>query len=569
MRTKPSPSLQLFHHSFLYKLSYSALTPTLTTLFKLYSDPATSKPIQSETMMDVWTWICELPNSDESNSPFVFNLATSEHNPARSIQLRAEPSLHSNSVTFSVCLLGFHSDDAEVTTVWVSDECHLSSDKPFLPLVLQLLQEVISRSPTAHDSTCPRSQLQKLHPDRVSWMLDSHSPETFSSFFNLVLLSRLFWLCACDAPSEAGALYFHSILAPNLEMFSSKPAPVVLRTFFVTVGTDVELCFMRTFGYMLAKWLILREVGGVGLQSLTPQYLGISYSTEAYGLWILKGYAPVRAMKCTLHRGERNPFPVIEAKESALRYALAHHQLEAVIQFEYTVGYFDGFIQVNARLDNIRLHVARLGFNKSQDDAYVDEKHFPSRIRVWVGPEVGASYVGGLSLGQSTNNIEKEVETHKIWKGSFGDSKVPKMKAVARMATKTKMKNWRWDQDTEGNAVVYDATLCDNQTGIEVATWKPDNGDDGPTAVVMNNLGRRYRGANRGFTKKGSLVIAGEESGTGVGWRLSKEMVGSVLKWRIGGEVWLTYWPNHVNTSYYETRCVEWCDEVDLPLIPT
>nr|GMC87648.1 uncharacterized protein LOC109161274 [Ipomoea batatas] len=382
-----------------------------------------------------------------------------------------------------------------------------------------------------------------------------------ASVGNIGKQTLIYRIVACDLSSQYGFVGFHSDDAEVTLL--QEPAPVVLRTFFVTVGADVELCFMRTFGYMLAKWLILREVGGVGLQSLTPQYLGISYSTEAYGLWILKGYAPVRAMRCTLRRRERNPFPVIEAQESALRYALAHQQLEAVIQFEYTVGYFDGFIQVNARLDNIRLHVARLGFNKSEDDAYVDEKHFPSRIRVWVGPEVGASYVGGMSLGQSTNNIEKEVETHKIWKGSFGDSKVPKMKAVARMATKTKMKNWRWDQDAEGNAVVYDATLCDNQTGIEVATWKPDNGDDGPTGVVMNNLGRRYRGANRGFTKKGSLVIAGEESGTGVGWRLSKEMVGSVLKWRIGGEIWLTYWPNHVNTSYYETRCVEWCDEKD------
>nr|GMC81073.1 Epstein-Barr nuclear antigen 2 like [Ipomoea batatas] len=400
-----------------------------------------------------------------------------------------------------------------------------------------------------------------------AWISRFFLPFSIEKFSFLYLFSfARFMFITCVFPTQSQTHFlFYGNRVPSF-VIAYCPAPVVLRTFFVTVGTDVELCFMRTFGYMLAKWLILREVGGVGLQSLTPQYLGISYSTEAYGLWILKGYAPVRAMRCTLRRRERNPFPVIEAQESALRYALAHQQLEAVIQFEYTVGYFDGFIQVNARLDNIRLHVARLGFNKSEDNAYVDEKHFPSRIRVWVGPEVGASYVGGMSLGQSTNNIEKEVETHKIWKGSFGDSKVPKMKAVARMATKTKMKNWRWDQDAEGNAVVYDATLCDNQTGIEVATWKPDNGDDGPTGVVMNNLGRRYRGANRGFTKKGSLVIAGEESGTGVGWRLSKEMVGSVLKWRIGGEVWLTYWPNHVNTSYYETRCVEWCDEVVQPV---
>jgi len=41
-----------------------------------------------------------------------------------------------------------------------------------------------------------------------------------------------------------------------------------------------------------------------------------------------------------------------------------------------------------------------------------------------------------------------------------------------------------------------------------------------------------------------------------------------VLKWRIGGQVWVSYFPNEVKSSYFETRCVEWCDEVDLPLIP-
>ncbi len=70
------------------------------------------------------------------------------------------------------------------------------------------------------------------------------------------------------------------------------------------------------------------------------------------------------------------------------------------------------------------------------------------------------------------------------------------------------------------------------------------------------------------MTKTGGLVFAGDEYGEGVGWRLSKEMEGSVLKWRIGGQVWVSYFPNEVKSSYFETRCVEWCDEVDLPLIP-
>ncbi|KAK6159301.1 hypothetical protein DH2020_006615 [Rehmannia glutinosa] len=522
--------------------------------------------------MDIWSWICELPNSDDwnpSNSQLTFELAASK---TQSIRLRADRNLGSDSeafIGFSICFVGFQYSSDEDKTIWASDTCPLSSEKPFLPLVLQLLQEIVTRSPTAHDSTCPRSQLQKLKPDPVSWVLDSHSPESFSSFFNLVLLTRLFWLCVCDAPSEVGSFYFKSLFPPNLEAFACRHAPV-WRNFFVAVGTDVELCFVRTFGYILAKWLILRDVE-VGLQSLMTlspsKNLGFSYAVESHGLWVLKGYTPVKSMQLMQCHGQKSQFPaVVDAKESLLKYALAHQQLEAVIQLEYTVRYCDNFIQVNARVDNIRLHVVKLGFTKNSGEGFLDEKHFPSRIRVWVGPEVGAGYVGGLSLGRSTDNVEREMELQKTLKGSSGNSKVPRVKARARMSTRSKIKNWRWDQDVEGNAATFDAILCDNTTGVEIATWKPPIGGEVQMGINFRN---RYTGGGRPFTKSGGLIFAGEEYGEGVGWRLSKEMEGSVLKWRIGGHVWLSYWPNDVNSSYYETRCVQWCDEVDLPLIPT
>lgn len=527
--------------------------------------------------MDIWSWISELPNSDEwavSDSPPVYELARStpigntDTSTTRTIQLRAERTAGSNSealVTFSLNLQGFHPSNAE-KTLWVSDACPLSSDKPFLPLMLQLLQEIIAKSPTAHDSTCPRSQLQKLKPEPVIWIMDSHSPESLSGFFNLVFLTRLFWLCVCDAPADVGSLYFHKLFAPNLDSFSCNHAPV-LRTFLISIGVDMELCFMRTLGYMLAKWFILREVG-VGLQMLTmPRHnLGFSYAMEAHGLWILKGYAPVWAMTPTSNNGSKNRCSIVEAKESVLRYTLAHQQLEVLIQLEYSVVFHEGHIQVKARVDNMRFQVVKLGYNKNDEVDFANEKHFLSRVRAWIGPEVGSTYVAGLSLGRSTDNVERELEMQRIAKGSFGKSKVPKVKATARISNRSKVRNWRWDQDVEGNAVIFDAILHDNNTGTEVATWNPSSEGD---AKLGHNFQKRCSGANRPFTKSGSLVFAGDEYGDGVGWRLNKEMEGSVLKWRIGGQVWLSYWPSDVKSSYFETRCVEWCDEVDLPLIPT
>lgn len=525
--------------------------------------------------MDIWSWICDLPNSDEwaeSDRPHIFELASSgpaQDDSTRSIYLRADRTSGSDSeaaVTFTVCLQGFHPLNAE-KPLWVSEKCHLSGENPFLPLFLQLLQEIISLSPNAPNSTCPRSQLQKLKHEPIVWIMDSHSPESFSTFFNLVFILRLFWLCACDAPSEAGSLYFQSLLAPALETVSSKPAPV-LRTFLITVGVDTELCFMRTLGYIIAKWCILREIG-IGLQVLVPlpcRHPGFSYAAEAHGAWVLKGYAPMMMMKLARSNGQKSQIPRIDAKESILKYSLAHQQLEALVQLEYSVGFHDGFIQVRARVDNIRLHVAKLGFINQNDGAeYGEEKHFPSRVRIWVGPEVGATYASGLSLGRSTENKEREVEIQKIVKGNFEKLKLSKAKAVAKTSTRTRTKNWRMDQDAEGNAAIFDAVLYDNATGQEVASGRPygQTGDD-----PVHGLRRRYVGSNRPFTKAGSVVLAGDEYGEGVGWKLSKEMEGSVLKWRIGGEFWVSYWPNEAKSSYYETRYVEWCDEVDLPLIP-
>ncbi|XP_022725064.1 uncharacterized protein LOC111281650 [Durio zibethinus] len=519
---------------------------------ELFPSPYYSKPhspaIHQAKVMDIGSWICELPNSGEwaeSDLLLIFTLASAgkkQGDSSRSIQLRVERTSESNSeafLIFKICFEGFQPSDDE-KPIWLSDACPLSSEQPSLPVVLQLLQETVNRSPAVPDSTCPRSQLQKLKPEPISWIMESHSSDSFSSFFNLVFLTRLFWLCARDAPSEIGSFYFQSLLGPNIETLTCKQAPV-LWTFLVPFGVDNGLCFMRTLVNILAKWMILREVS-VELQNLTPlprQHFGISYATEAHGFWTFKGYALVNAMKLMHSSDQRSKFPAIGAKESLLRYALAHQQLE-----------------VRARVDK-RLHVAKLGFRKKEDamDYYFDERHFPSRIRVWVGPEVGSTYVSGLSLGCSTDNGGREVETQRIVKESFGKSKTSGIKAKARVSMRNKTKNWRWDQDAEGNTAVFDAVLSDSVTGHEIATWK--SFDNGNSLKCNNSFQNRYYGVNRPFTKAGGLVFAGDDYGERVGWRLSKEMEGSVLKWRNGGEVRLSYWPNNIRNSYVETMCVE------------
>ncbi|KAL2939160.1 Na(+)/H(+) antiporter NhaA 3 [Bienertia sinuspersici] len=523
--------------------------------------------------MDVWSWICDLPNSPEwsqSNSQLTYQLASSNSS-AQSIHFKAEQSSELKPeiwITFSVYIEGFHSDKSK-NILWLSDPCSLSSDKPFMPLILQLVQEIINHAPiTYHEHIHHGPQKMKVKPDPIVWVLETFSPESFSSFFSLLLFTRLFWLCACDAPSEVGALFFHSLFAPNLELLSRASHVPVLKGFMRAVGVDIELCISRAFGYMLVKWLITREVR-VGLPSILPlpsNNLGISYASQACNLWSLKGYAPVWAMKRTCCSDTKEGFHFVGHKESALRYSLAHQQLEAHIQLEYNVVFFEGYIQVSARVDNIRLHMVKLGFNNDNDVEFNEELYFPSRVKFWVGPEIGSSYVTSLSLGKSVVNTEREVETQKTVKGNFGKTKIPKVKTTSRTSTKMKMKNWRCDQDVEGNVAIFDAVFYENTNGIEVYNAKLIGGG-GTSNKPKDDLGKRYSRVNRPFMKSGGLVFTRNGYGEEVKWRLSKEMEGSVLKWRFGSKIWVTYWPSDVESSYYETRCIELCDEVDLPLI--
>ncbi|KAK1276919.1 hypothetical protein QJS04_geneDACA001675 [Acorus gramineus] len=493
--------------------------------------------------MDIWSWITNLPISDECDSPFVFELASSKddkHN-HKAILLKAERTAGSNPealVTFSVCLEGFHNQNQ---TLWVSSPC----SHPFKPLLLQLIGETLTRAPS---------------PDLGPLKLDVDSLEStrgFSGFFDLVLLSHLFWLCACDAPSEVGSLFFQALSA-NLEATTAH-CGAAMRDFLVSAGADVEAGFMRAVGYMLAKWCMLRD-----LQNCPrPDQLGFAYAAETHGLLALRGYAPVTAMPRVDQRPARaaNLETYLKASESLLRYALAHQQLEAVIQLEYSITAHERFIKVSVRVDNLRFHVVRLGYGKGGGGAETEERHFPSRVRVRVGPEPGSGYATGLSLGRSTANPVHEVETRHSLKGVLGNAKTNpgRMKAASRSVSRARRACWSWEQEAEGNTAVFEGVMQDRISGEEVATWREGGG-----RVDMRG---RCSGPGRALSKSGGLVVAGDELGEWVSWRVGREMEGKVVRWRVGGNVWVSYFPNHVRSSYSETRCVDWCETVDLPLV--
>ncbi|OEL33818.1 hypothetical protein BAE44_0005163 [Dichanthelium oligosanthes] len=566
-------------------------------------------------MDDVWPWLASLPPPPPDAPPQPWSLTLASSPDGASIVLQADATTGSSPstdgddgrepallVAFSLAAKGA---GGAARALWTSNGFAASSPVELrVQLLVQLLNEVLALSPYVPCLGASAVELgdasseAKVDAGVVSGVVGVAGTD---AFFSLALLLRLFWLCALDAPADAGYIFFRD-LGADVERALGECRPA-LGAFLRSVGPDVEERFMRSLGYMLAKWCLLREMqaaAGSAAEAKAQQEVPrrrtlpaacLSHATEVHGLWVLKGYAPVLAMPRVTGAASTlsiaaSPHEVPE--EPALRYGLVHQQLEAVAQLEYAVRVRDRrFLTVSVRVDNVRVRLARLAFRKDDDDAgdagddVMDgECHFPSRIRLWVGPRFGAAYATGPSLGRSTGNPERDVEMTRTVKGAFsGATKLanginigvaPRMKAKMRSSMRTHSRSWRWEQEAEGSAGVFEGVLYDPVTGTEVSAWRPGIGGGsgtGATADPRNGMRRRYGGPGRAFSKMRGLVVAGDELPEEMTWRLGRQEEGRTLRWRLGLKAWVSYLPNEVRSRHFETRCVEWAHEVELPLV--
>uniref|UniRef100_A0ACD5XPU0 Uncharacterized protein n=1 Tax=Avena sativa TaxID=4498 RepID=A0ACD5XPU0_AVESA len=536
-------------------------------------------------MDEVWPWLASLPPPGPDMPPrSSFPLSASHDGGSIVLQADCTSTSGSGGSTAESVVIGFslavHSanDDDVAHALWTSETFSATSlAAPRLQLMAQLLDEVIALAPSIASLSLGRN----LGPDASESRLDAVIEATgtdgsAAAFFSLALLLRLFWLCALEAPADFGYLFFQALGAEIERALGN--CTRALGVFLLAVGPDVEERFMRSLGYMLAKWCLLREMQAPSAAS--PDVACLSYASEVHGLWVLKGYAPVLAMPrvAGARAAPITASPQELPEEPALRYGLVHQQLEAVVHLEYAVSVRDKrFISVGVRVDNIRVRVVRLGYRKNNDaddDVMDGERHFPSRIRLWVGPRFGSSYATGPSLGRSTGNPEREVEMTRTVKGSFsGATKLansnggPRVKAKMRTSARARNRSWRWEQEAEGSAGVFEGVLCDPVTGTEVSAWHAGANGGAAEADPSNSMRRRYGGPGRAFSKMRGLVVASDELPEEVTWRVGREAEGRTMRWRVGLRGWVSYLPNEVRSRHFETRCVEWAHEVDLPLV--
>ncbi|XP_006664886.1 uncharacterized protein LOC102708677 [Oryza brachyantha] len=548
-------------------------------------------------MDDVWQWLISLPSlpGKPSSQTIVVLAASPDRTTSIALQADCIPSVEGDEgektlVDFSLALNG---TNGGVRVLWTSGRFAAASSVALrCQLLARLLDEVIMLSPfipcmSGNHGGLPEPKLDEEVVAGVFDMAETDGTAPAASFFSLALLLRLFWLCACEAPGDTGFLFFQA-LGADIERALGNCRPA-LGQLLCSVGPDVEQQFMRSLGYMFAKLCLLREMqaeSAARQTALPAACLSLSYATEVHGLLILKGYAPVIAM----YRVTSAAWTPIAAlpheapEEPALRYGLAHQQLEVVAHLEYAIcARNKRFMTISVRVDNVRVRVARLGLRKDEtdtggedvdDDAMDSERHFPSRLRLWVGPRFGASYATGPSLGRSTGNPERHVEMTRTVRGTFaGTTKLangvvlPRVKAKMRSSARRCNRSWRWEQEAEGSAGVFEGVLCDPVTGTEIASWRDSNGGTAGAADPRNGMRRRYGGPGRAFTKMWGLVVAGDDLPEEVTWRVGMEAEGRTVPWRVGLKAWVSYMPNGVRSRHFETRCIEWAHEVELPLV--
>jgi hypothetical protein len=269
-------------------------------------------------------------------------------------------------------------------------------------------------------------------------------------------------------------------------------------------------------------------------------------NSDIEGFWIVRIYAPVILM---------NVFAGHSKNLDWNHHGVAHHQMQANIQFRYTVKIFSYWIEVQVRIRNLRCDVIALL------PEFSDERHFPSRLLLSIGPHFDQSNIRMFSLSQSSNvpprcELRPESISHRYHSG-FEFPEI--LKTLGGSC-------WKYEQSEERtNVGTLDWTLYSNSTGHEVpyTTPKVPSGAIGPW--FENGYSRVSCSP---FTKKGGVVFT-EDDGYGhpITWTLKKDLQGKTLKWHVRVSIWLTYWPMKASCGSWQTIKHEFSQDLELKLV--
>ncbi|CDP13959.1 unnamed protein product [Coffea canephora] len=488
----------------------------------------------SLSFLDVWTWIQNLPPITQWKSNSMSTCVCSSRSSRAHLKLSITKSLQS-SVSLSI-LAAYNVP----VNLWTSKPFKLKStlqDKETVSnLLLNFVEDILSYSP----NRCP--SLLKLPSIDSSLNL--------KDIFNFSFLSLTFLICIYEAPSDIRS----ECLSTLKNQFSCPRSRDVSRMLMRVLGSNVEEQWMRSINLAITNWIVELQASSHSLKAPSPLY---SYSNSAFGLWKVQLYCPVIAMDVET---SSNPSP-----DDRLLFSLNYHQLEGVIQLNYSVIVREKWIEVLVNTDNIRCDVIRLVNEALMNErgAGTAEKHFPSRISLHITPTVQTNIIS-ISVSKSSQNPKREIGLERAIEASLEPTNpFVGINFSAGETMTMSLRPWKFEQSVYGNSAILNWFLHDSADGKEVSSSKPSKfALLQPKAWFKN----RYATAYRPFNKDGGVIFAGDEYGDKVCWKVDRGAVGKLMEWEIRGWIWLTYWPNKHRTLYSETRRAEFREVLNLML---
>ncbi|GLJ56085.1 hypothetical protein SUGI_1204070 [Cryptomeria japonica] len=282
--------------------------------------------------------------------------------------------------------------------------------------------------------------------------------------------------------------------------------------------------------------------------------LRVSYNSNIGGFLKITSYSPLVSMETT------NGSSMVEER---LHRALSYHLLHCIFQFGHVVNVYPHWIEVCLQIDNVRCDVCPLHRLMEITGSVLNERHFPSKICLTIGPKNGHG-VHSVSLTRSSQNPITEIGKGNTYEATFEAPKNVGLKATTTTTSTVKINNWGFEQLVVNDSdAKIDWTLYDSTTAKAVFNNGPPKFSVlGPKTWSID----RYSKACRAFTQGGGVVFAKNDYGDPVTWRLNKDLEGQTLKWIVQGSVWLTYWPNTHRTRCSETKRHDFYQEFDLTL---
>eukprot|EP01018_Ginkgo_biloba_P038579 Gb_39272 [translate_table: standard] len=453
---------------------------------------------------DVYGWICSVlltSEADETQVPFL-QLCISSTN-RKSLTLRVDR-IYNGSMFFSL------------------GRRFPSYDLPVLRLGSCTAEEEIAVEPMKF----------VIDPDIIE---SSNYKEVFNSAF-LLLCSNI------------------STKSPRFEFTEEALDRAAKQSTPPQLGVDVVECLMRSLGYKYTKWSTLN--GDFMFHGPSTRS---TYNLSVPGFSIISVYCPLLSMK----HFKSGSYKLPQIRDERLQFALCYQQLESILQFRYAVNICQDWIELRIAIDNVRCDAVPLESDEAMHkQGAPNERHFPSRISLTIGPQQ-PSDVLFISLTRFSDNPCREITNATNIEAKFEPPISPGLKASDSVASTIKIDHWSFEQSSRGKDGTLEWTLYDTVNGKEVTSSKP------PKSRVLDPktwFKDGYSKAYRPFTKQGGVVFASDNYGQTLTWRLHKSIEGKALEWHVRGTIWLAYWPNTYNTYYCETRYHEYCQMVEITL---